>query len=140
MINVPSALNPVEARTGIIDLTRDSNVKLYREATLKLSKDLFDCVPEDLLQFLKTQSDRATELTWNDPIVGIVIIPEDPADISLVYSNLITNHGKITLERVQQFEEYYTNYPSRAAQDAGMLYSCIMASLSKVGKTKSMVW
>ena len=44
------------------------------------------------------------------------------------------------LERVQQFEEYYTNDHSRAAQDSGMLYSCLMASLYKVGKTKIMVW
>ena len=136
MRNVPFALNPAQAITGIIDFTKDSNVKLYRKATLKLSKDLFDCVPEDLLQFLNTLSDRATELTWNDPIVGIIMIPEDPTNISTVYRNLITNHGKITLERVRRFEEYYTNDQSRAVQDAGMLYSFLIASLSKVGKTK----
>ena len=68
------------------------------------------------------------------------MIPEDPANVSTVYRNLITNHGEITLERVRRFEEYYTNDPSRAAQDAGMLYSCLMASLYKVGKTKIMVW
>ena len=106
----------------------------------KLSKDLFNCVPEDLLQFLKTLSDRATELTWNYPIVGIIMIPEDPENISTVYRNMITNHGEIMLERVRRFKEYYTNDPSRAAQDAGMLYSCLMESMSKVGKTKIMVW
>ena len=61
---------------------------------------MFYCVPEDLFQFLKTLSDRATELTWNDPIVGIIMIPEDPADVSTVYRNLITNHGEITLVQV----------------------------------------
>ena len=55
------------------------------------------------MQFLNTLSDRATELTWNDPIVGIIMIPENPADVSTVYRNLITNHGEITLERVGRF-------------------------------------
>ena len=50
---------------------------------------------------------------------------------------MITNHDEITLERVRRFEEYYTNDPSRDAQDAGILYSCLLASLSKVGKTKT---
>ena len=49
MRNVPFALNPAQAITGIIDFTKDSNVKLYRKATPKLSEDLFNCVPEDLL-------------------------------------------------------------------------------------------
>ena len=66
--------------------------------------------------------------------------PEDPSDVSTVYRNMKTKHGEITLEWVRRFEKYYTNDPSRAAQDAGMLYSCLMASLYKVGKTKIMVW
>ena len=49
MRNVPFALNPAQAITGIIDFTKDLNVKLYRKATSKLSEDLFDCVLEDLL-------------------------------------------------------------------------------------------
>ena len=69
MRNVLFALNPAQAITGIINFTKDSNVKLYRKAMSKLSEDLFDCVPEDLLQFLKTLSDRETKLTWNEPIV-----------------------------------------------------------------------
>ena len=85
MRNVPFALNPAQVITGIIDFMKDSNVKLYRKAMSKLSEDLFDCVPEDLLQFLKTLSDRTTELTWNDPIVGIIMIPEDPSNVSTVY-------------------------------------------------------
>ena len=105
MRNVPFALNPDQEITGIIDFTKDSNVKLYRKATSKLSKDLFDCVPEDLFHFLKNLSDRATEISWNDPIVGIIMISEDPANVSTVYKNLITNHVEITLERVQRFEE-----------------------------------
>ena len=123
-------VNFAQAITGIIDFMKDLNVKLYRKAILKLSENLFDCAPEDLLQLLKTLSDRATEISWNDPIVGIIMLPEDPTNGSTVYKNLITNHGEITLERVQKFEEYYTNDLSRAAQYASMLYSCLMELLS----------
>ena len=121
MRNVPFVLNPAQAITGIINFTKDSNVKLYRKATSKVSEDLFYCVPEDLLQSLKILSDRTTELSWNDPIVGIIMIPEDPTNVSTVYKNLITNHGEITLKRVRRFEYYYTDDPSTAAHDAGML-------------------
>ena len=99
MRNILFTLNPAQAITSIIDFTKDSNVKLYRKATSKLSEDLFDCVSEDLLQFLNNLSDRATELSWNDPIVGIIMITEDPTKVSTVYKNLITNHGEITLGR-----------------------------------------
>ena len=51
---VPFALNPAQAITEIINFTIDSNVKLYKRAASRLSEDLFDCVPEDLNQFLKT--------------------------------------------------------------------------------------
>ena len=108
MRNVPFALNPAQAITDIIDFTKDANTKLYRKAKSKLSKDLSNCVPEDLLQLLKNLSDRARELSCNDPIVGIIMIPEHPTNVSTVYRNLITNHDKITLERVRRFKEYYT--------------------------------
>ena len=137
---VPFALNPAQAITGVIDFTIDSNVKLHKRATSKLSDDLFDCVPEDLNQFLKTLSDRASEYSWNDEVVGIMMIPEDPTDPSTVYKNLLTNHGEITLEQVRRFEESYIMTATRAAQDTSMLYQCLMASLSKQGKTKIMVW
>ena len=88
MINVSFALNPAQAINGIIDFTKDLNANLYRKATSKLSEDLFDYVPEDLLQLLKTLSDRATELSWNEPIAGIIMIPEEPTNVSTVYKLL----------------------------------------------------
>ena len=60
MRNVLFAFNLAQAITRIIEFTKDSNVKLFRKATSKPSEDLFECVTEDLLQFLKTLSDRAT--------------------------------------------------------------------------------
>lgn len=140
MAGVPFALNPAQATVGVIDFTRESNVKLHKRATSKLSEDLFDCVPEDLNHFLKLLGDRSSEFSWNDPIVGIMMIPENPADYDTTYTNLLTNHGQISLQRIRTFEESYINTPTRAAQDTDMLYHCLMSSLSKVGRTKVMIW
>ena len=140
MAGVPFALNPAQATVGVIDFTRESNVKLHKRATSRLSEDLFDCVPEDLNHFLKLLGDRSSEFSWNDPIVGIMMIPENPADYDTTYTNLLTNHGQISLQRIRTFEESYINTPTRAAQDTDMLYHCLMSSLSKVGRTKVMIW
>ena len=38
MARVPFALNPSQTTVGIIDFTRESNAKLYKQATTKLSE------------------------------------------------------------------------------------------------------
>ena len=56
------------------------------------------------------------------------------------YTNLLTNHVELDLEDILRFEKLYINSPTRAAQDTNMLYHCLISSLSKVGRTKVMVW
>ena len=62
--------------------------------------------------------------------------PENPYELA----NLLTNYGEVKMQEVRAFETTYINAQSRAAQDTHMLYSCIMNSLSKEGKTKIHVW
>ena len=50
---VPFALNPAHAMQGGINFAKSENVKPHKKGTSQLSKDRFDCVPEDLHQFLK---------------------------------------------------------------------------------------
>ena len=69
---IPFALNPVHAVQGVINFAKSDNVKLHRKGTSRLNDDHFDCVPEDLHQFLKTLNDRVTEFQWNDDAVGIM--------------------------------------------------------------------
>ena len=56
------------------------------------------------------------------------------------YANLLTNHGEFDLKDVLRFEKSYINSPTRAAQDTNMLYHCLIGSLSRIGRTKVMVW
>ena len=64
------------------------------------------------------------------------MILKDVSDASTDYGNLITNHGKINLNMIKQFEVSYIRKESMATQDKNMLYPFLMNSLSKVGKTK----
>ena len=85
-------LNPAHAVQGVINFAKSGNVKLHRKGTSRLNDDPFDCVPEDLHQFLKTLADRATEFQWNNDAVGIMQILDDPIKTTK-YTNLLTNHG-----------------------------------------------
>ena len=54
------ALNPAHVVKGVINLAKSDNIKLHRKGTSRLNDDTFDCIPEDLQQFLKTIADCAT--------------------------------------------------------------------------------
>ena len=135
---IPFVLNPEHAVQGVINFAKSDHVKLHRKGTSRLNDDLFNCVPGDLHQFLKTLADRAIEFQWNDDPVGIMQIPEDPIKTTK-YTNLLTNHGELNLEDVLKFEESYINTPTPAAQDTNMLYHCLIGLLSKAVRTKVMV-
>ena len=122
---IPFALNPAHAVQGVINFSKSDNIILQRKGTSRLNDDHFDCVPEDLHQFLKTLADRATEFQWNNDAVGIMQIPDDPITTTN-YTNLMTNHRELDLEDVLKFEEAYLNTPIRAAQDMNMLYHCLI--------------
>ena len=137
---VPFALTPAQATQGeILDMRDVRDRKIYHKAVSKLSEEMYNCQPEGLFQFLRTLEDQAIEYGWDDGVSGILQIPLDLAN-PMDLTNLLTNYGEITLEAIRAFEETYISTQCRAAQDANMLYMCIMNSLSKEGKTKIQVW
>ena len=133
------ALTPATAVGGIIDYSTTQGRKMYASATAKLSEDLYDCNAEDLYAFLKTLRERAREYGWETPGVGIMSIPDDPVNPT-EFKSLIDNHGEIDIEMIRTFESSYVQGQSRSAQDAAMLYRCLMNSISKEGKRKILVW
>ena len=133
------SLTPAMAVGGIIDYSTSAGRKLYSAATAKLSEDLYDCNAEDLYAFLKTLRERAREYGWESQGVGIMSIPDDPNNPT-EFKSLIDNHGEIDIDSIREFEESYVQGQSRSAQDAAMLYKCLMNSLSKEGKKKILVW
>ena len=133
------SLTPATAVNGVIDYATATGRKLYSSATAKLEEDQFDCTPEDLYSFLKALKDRAREFGWDEPGIGILSIPNDPVSPA-EFKSLIDNHGEIELETINKFERQYIDGKNRPAQDTAQLYRCLMASLSKDGKRKVLIW
>ncbi len=121
-------------------MTTTEGRKLDGSATHKLEEDLYDCQPDGLYQFLATLHTRAQEYGWNDQIGGILQIPEDANDPTSDTHYLVDNYGQIPLSRIRDFDETYLDQPIRPAQDAFMLFKCLMNSISKEGKNKILIW
>jgi hypothetical protein len=121
-----------------LDMTNEADQKLYKEATTGFTKknELFDLSSGRLMTYLERLNDRCSEYGWNEPITGITYIPKDPLDAATEYDNLLTNYGKIGIDRVRAFEETYLHLPIRAANDSDMLYKCQMKSLTEAAVSK----
>ena len=137
--NINFSLTPATAIGGIIDYTTNSGRKMYASASAKLEEDQFNCVAEDMYSFLIALKDRAREFGWHTYGVGILSIPDDPINPT-EFKSLIDQHGEIELETIRNFEESYIGESVRPAQDTAQLYRCLMASLSKEGKKKILIW
>ena len=133
------SLTPATSIGGIIDYSTARGRKMYSAATSKLEDELFNCNAEDLYSFLKALKDRAREYGWDEPGVGILSIPDNPIEPT-EFKSLIDQHGEIERSTIESFEETYLDRVNRSAQDAAQLYRCLMASLSKEGKKKILVW
>jgi hypothetical protein len=137
---VPFALTPAIAIPGVIDYTTREGQKLYSNATYKMDDEPYDCQADGLYQFLATLHLRAQEFGWNDPINGILQIPEDATDPNSNTIYLIDNYGQIPLTTIREFEASYLQLSCRPAQDNIMLFKCLMNSISKEAKNKILIW
>ena len=126
----------------MIDYRTSQGSKLYSKATSALDYDEpFDCTAEFLFAFVKPLGDRLTAFGWNTPGVGIMRIrTKDSTDDAPKYENPLQNYGQISMQRIRAQELTYISQPCRAKQDTHCLYACLMASLSKAGKAKVLIW
>ena len=141
--NAPAAvlfsLTPAMAHQGIIDYFLTLGRNMYSSTTARLSEDLYNCNSDDLYAFLKALKERAREYGWDTEAVGIISIPDRP-NHTTEFKSLLDSHGEIDIDTIRIFEESYIAGHSRSAQDAAMLYRCLMNSISKEGKKKILVW
>ena len=137
----PFYLNTAGAMVGILDFSQVESRKYYHKATKKLdSEELFDCSPENMHHFLKLLEYRAQENGWDDYVSGILWIPEDAADPTSELHYLPKEYGRVTLDQITAFEQTYLGTQQRVAQDAYMLFKCLMNSLSKEARMKIEAW
>ena len=135
--NVVFALTPAKSINGLLDYSNDSHIKLYNKGTKPLSGELYDGEAEGLYQFLRDLKDRANEYGWTE---GILLIDTNPQDPNANHQSFFENYGSITLQQLRESEEQYIDDQERQAQDTTMLYSCIMASLTREAKAKVNIW
>ena len=132
------ALSPGSAITGVIDYSTTEGRKLYAYATSSIAnkEEGFDCTAHELHAFLKEVSRRARQYGWH---ISVCRIPKDLAKPD-EKTDLIKNHGELTLEEVTKWELTHIFKEKREAQDSHMLYQCLMNSLSSAGKCKVLLW
>jgi hypothetical protein len=51
---------------AILDYSTKAAASLYKDATSKLSEDLYDCSPDGFIQFIKSVKVRAEAIGWNE--------------------------------------------------------------------------
>ena len=64
MAAVTFALSPAAAIHGVINYLTSEGRKIHELATHKLLEDQFDCVPEELTQFMDDLEDRESQFGW----------------------------------------------------------------------------
>lgn len=146
--NVPAAQAPAQpapapvvfsetpggASNAIIDYNTKEGKAIWKAATETLSlTDKFDCTPEGLRDFLKLVQLRAWEFGWDQSVLDIPIDPTDPLGDTLPF---LGNYGSFSMEHLTEVAGTYVNTPSRARQESAQLYTCLMKSLTREGRSK----
>ena len=127
------ALSPALATRGIIDYNSRTGERIYTSATKELDATKYDGEAQGLMPFLELLEERTTNFGWDK---SIMLIPMRNGDSK----NLLMEYGTITLEQIREHEESYIATQSRNAQDANLLYECIMTSISSECKAKLTIW
>jgi hypothetical protein len=128
------SLTPATAEGNFLNFALKRDKETYNAAVKKLSDDEFDCVEENLNDFMVLLKARADEFGWSERIMSIPISDEEDLDPKEV--SLLTEHASASLEQIRQHEMLYIDEESRERQDMQCLYKCLMSSLSQVGRNK----
>jgi len=129
-------LRPALHNNGNIDYATVAVQKLYKQGIEKVQEELFDVEANGVHAFLNALADKAEVVGWS----SILNIPKDIAHPNNDLVDLTTNYGEISLVQVRAHASSYVATQTRQAQDSMMLYTCLMASLSKTGKNKITVY
>ena len=116
------ALTPAIAHDSIINYTTKEGQKLYSKATAGfMGENLFDIDPVGLAMFINNANEHCMEMNFvNDMDSGIMNIPKDNTNSEFI--NLLTNHGEVTWEMIEDHEKSYINAANRPAQNTNEFY------------------
>jgi hypothetical protein len=114
---------PGLANNAVIDYNTSDGRKIYNKAVEPLATK-YDLNTEGLQTFLAKVSARARESNWD----AILTIPDSlPTPVD---RNLIDAYGTLSLDDCKAHALSYINTQARTAQDSGMMFMFLQASLS----------
>ena len=112
-----------------LDYSTKSGVMNYQRGTEPLTIK-FDGEVGSLNTFIERLSDRAIEMGWGHTYANILDIPTTVGGTVTTY-NLLQEFGRLKLQDVTAHaNNSWITQQTRAAQNAVMMYYCIMASLT----------
>ena len=112
-----------------LDYSTKSGVMNYQRGTEPLTVK-FDGEVGSLNTFIERLSDRAIEMGWGHTYANILDIPTTVGGTVTTY-NLLQEFGRLKLQDVTAHaNNSWITQQTRAAQNAVMMYYCIMASLT----------
>ena len=113
-----------------LDYSTKAGVMNYQRGTEPLSIK-FNGEAASLTTFIEKLSDRAIEMGWGHPNANILNIPVTDAGIVTAH-HLLNEFGRMKLQDVtEQATQAWIGQQTRAAQNAVMMYYCIMSSLTE---------
>ena len=133
-------LCPALAVIVVIDYSTLEGCKYFDRTVENLNDELFDCEDEDLHLFIDALKERADEMGWNIPGIGITDIILDPLNPESECVNILTNNGELTMEKVRAFESTCINFNTRAAQDTHTMHRCVLHSINKSAIKRISTW
>jgi hypothetical protein len=116
------ALWPGLANNAWLDYNTADGRKIYNQAVSPLASQ-YDRSADGLQTFLAKVSARSREFNWDD----IMNIPD--SSTPPVPRSLIDAYGAVTLADCRAHAATYISTPSRIAQDSGMMFMILQASL-----------
>jgi hypothetical protein len=114
------ALSPAWAQTSLLDYNSKTGSTIFRSNTAPL-EPAYDLNPSDLSAFLQKMQRRSRKAAWETNMM----VPVNGQG-----RDFFTSYGTISLEDCQLFAATYTGQPTRLAQNAYQMATCLEESLT----------
>ena len=119
--------------TNALDYTTSSGIKIWHEATAPLTFK-FNVKGKEVNTFCEALAQRAQQSGWT--LAGANVIMINDSSTPAVARNIITEYGLLTVNDITTYVTPWIGNDTRQAQNNFQMYTCIMASLTKDGRTK----
>ena len=106
--------------------------KIYYDQGCKACYGDYNVNSEGRYVFVTALAFKAVKFCWTGENCGILNIPTDEFNSRgfELHKNILEHDGEFTLPYLVNYVSSYVDLETRAAQDDGMMYNCIINSLS----------